>query len=305
MKYLYFIFTFFMLFNTANSQSFVDQGNEWVQNGSFLAGGFYPIFYFVEGDTLIGGHTYAKVLFYENFGNASTDTTYYAAIREVNDSVFIIDSDASEADERLIYDWNSLVVDTTEVTTYPTTRLETIDTITLLNGEQRRRFSYTAYREIYPTDQLDTMYNYRTVIEGIGEVDENVFHRGYIATPELSPPFGLRCFSKNGELLWLNPIYDVDCESLILATQKLGEKTPFKLFPNPVQDVLYLEWLDNKQMKGCLNVYSATGGMVYTQEFSGGAVNHEISTKTWVKGLYFILFISENGKQFVSQLVKV
>lgn len=299
MKHLYTLFFCFLILNTANSQSFTEQGNAWVQNGELISGGFYPIFYFVEGDTLIGDKTYAKVYFNEDLSFGLTDTAYYAAIREVNDSVFIIDSDASVLDERLIYAWDSYEVDTLEITTYPTTILETIDTITLLNGEQHRRFSYTKYYETF------TIYNYRIVIEGIGDANENVFRRGYVDVPEFSSPLDLRCFSRNGELLWLNPLYDVDCESLIVSTKNFEKEIPFNLFPNPVQNIVYLEWPNNKRMAGLLNVYSATGILIYTQELNNLAGNHEISTKNWVNGLYFILFISENGEQFVRQLVKI
>lgn len=196
MKHLYTLFFCFLILNTANSQSFTEQGNAWVQNGELISGGFYPIFYFVKGDTLIGDKTYAKVYFNEDLSFGLTDTAYYASIREANDSVFIIDSNAPATDERLIYAWGAFVVDTTEITTYPTTRLEIIDTITLFNGEQHRRFSYTGYDETF------TIYNYRVIIEDIGEIGENVFRRGYVDVPEFSSPLDLRCFSPRFAMLF-------------------------------------------------------------------------------------------------------
>ena len=299
MKYLYLFLSFLLMTNIANTQSFTTQGNNWVQNGEFLSGGSYPIFYFVEGDTLIGDKAYAKVYFNTHPSFGLVDTAYYAAIRQSSDSIFIIDSDAPAADERLIYAWNSFEIDTTEITTYPAVRLETIDTITLFNGEQHRRFSYTSYHE----NQFDTMHNYRVIIEDIGNIGETIFNRDFENTPEISLPYGLRCFSRNGELLWKNPMYEVDCTSLIVATETIIEETPFKLFPNPAYDVVYLEWVDHGNRAGYLNVYSSTGALVYTQNLNQQKL--EISTRNWTKGLYFIQFISENGQQLVRQLVKL
>ena len=72
-------------------QSFDDPANVWVGSGlDGLSGTFLPVVYYIEGDTTIEDIYYQQVYAYEWWQHSSFDTTYYGAVREVNDSVWFL-----------------------------------------------------------------------------------------------------------------------------------------------------------------------------------------------------------------------
>jgi len=149
MKREYFLFLLAITFlNTAATQSFTAQGNVWIQAGPFFTPSYYPIGYFVEGDTIIEGMTYSKVYYYDNYWDNPYDTTYYAAIRETldADSVWALAAGLPAEDEKLIYDFSANIGDTLNSNSYGTLFVGAIDTFVLLNGETRKQLHYTYHK---------------------------------------------------------------------------------------------------------------------------------------------------------------
>jgi hypothetical protein len=73
----------------------------------------------------------------------------------------------------------------------------------------------------------------------------------------------------------------------------------FAIYPNPVQDVVYLSVPDNNQLK--VNIYNVEGIMVLSRQIEG---NVRINVSRLPDGIYFVTLTGQTGKQTGYKLIK-
>lgn len=168
-----------------------------------------------EGDTTLNGNLYNKLL-------ASSDSTlsswyYYGAFREDttgkvytfvdSEDILFYNFDLESGDD-FILQWYGLNIALT---------VEQVDSITLLNGETRKRIKF------------DNNYG-EEWIEGIG----SIFGLPFVAYPQYSADLDheLNCFFENGELKYQNWNYDLCWYTTVGIEEKQTEQS-WTITPNP------------------------------------------------------------------------
>lgn len=72
----------------------------------------------------------------------------------------------------------------------------------------------------------------------------------------------------------------------------------FSMFPNPVSDVLNIQWLNNGERS--LSVYNTVGERIYTAPVATGC---QLLTTSWANGVYTVSFSDNNGTLKVKKLI--
>lgn len=101
--------------------------------------------------------------------------------------------------------------------------------------------------------------------------------------------------------------YTLNINSLLTSTSnKLEEKASFKVFPNPGQDVLHIQF-EKSSMQGAIyvNIVDFSGRTLVGKRLTPGQLKSSLSlpTATLSKGIYFIK-IQNNQQQLVQKWVK-
>lgn len=288
------------------SQDFTAIGNRWVQTGENLVGDKYPVYLELQGDTTINGTTYSSAYFQDDVYTPVQE--YIAAVREENDSVYVIPADSDTSEELLIYDWTVTVGDTLKNEVFSWIVVENITTTNLLNGEERKQFDCGRYSTM--PSNADTVRIPLTIIEGVGCIDY-----GFILNPLFklplntfslfSGPEDIRCYSNNNELLWQNEEV-IDCDSIIVATEDIALPSTFSLAPNPVSDRLILELpldydkqhLDCRIINSCGQTIRRISKYILTQKI-------ELDVSGLPNGCYFLQVSNPEGRGSTKRFVKL
>ncbi|HHB79365.1 MAG TPA: T9SS type A sorting domain-containing protein, partial [Saprospiraceae bacterium] len=103
-------------------------------------------------------------------------------------------------------------------------------------------------------------------------------------------------YTASGYLLKLDKdgCYNGDCDGgLLLDTDDVlvSSGLDFKLFPNPVSDILNIQY--NEEPDYELKIMTSDGRIQYAEQ-SVKQTNKEIETKDWPQGIYFVLVQSNN-----------
>lgn len=264
------------LIKSVIGQNLVDTNNVWyvVQYGY---GGPYStsIFYF-KGDTTIGSINYKKLLF-----DVDSLTYFFPipiAAREdtATKQVFFYDDFDGEY---LIYDFSLNKNDT--FSTYNGMCniqyiVDSIDTVTLLNGEKRKRLFFSSS-------------NQETWIEGIGSLT-GLFSVGlYQCVADYYND--LTCFKENDTLKYHNSVYPVCYYSATGIIEEDLTKN-FSINPNPFSDFTTLSVLNLQNENLLLAIYNSTGQLIRkTANIIGSKI---IIERGYLKsGLYLFLLTSD------------
>jgi len=89
---------------------------------------------------------------------------------------------------------------------------------------------------------------------------------------------------------------------IVLADVKCKSKSSLKVYPNPVQSMLYIN--SSKTVKS-VAVYSLTGKLVMRKEFRQsvpGAI--QLPVNHLIKGIYLVQVIAEDGTAQPAKLIK-
>jgi aminopeptidase N len=90
-------------------------------------------------------------------------------------------------------------------------------------------------------------------------------------------------------------------------TDNIDGKSSVQIFPNPVQNQLFVHLSNfNSEKTGSINIYNAAGQLIYKKEISfyNGSFFEEINTKDFVPGVYFIKIQSGNKVISVKKVIK-
>jgi hypothetical protein len=73
----------------------------------------------------------------------------------------------------------------------------------------------------------------------------------------------------------------------------------FNVFPNPVEDVLHLEWQNNLPLSSRLSITNVLGKEIYVSQIKAGSRDIQIPVQDYSKGIYFVRI--QNGNDKVSR----
>ncbi|MEL6970712.1 MAG: T9SS type A sorting domain-containing protein [Bacteroidota bacterium] len=285
--------------------------------------------YRLDGDTLVNGIQYKKVYsredwyysrrtYYigndmfetsiteENYDNpyilygglrqdTAARTVYYINFRpeefEVLERCLLTMPEVGE--EELLYEFPVSVGDVVQTGEGPIELIE-IRTTTLEDGTERRTYYFN---------------NQTEWVEGIGSADLGLLGAW------LDAPFesgcGFLCYSEAEETLlqgeWsLGAPYmlNATCNALILSADEPLEMGNVRVIPNPVRDQFRLSLPDEVQRLPIeLDVFNSVGQLVL-QELDYNS-NSFIDTKTWARGIYFLMLKEEEQEVLRIKVMKV
>lgn len=223
----------------------VDTGKVWSIYHNYCKEKSYPFSDYTrfEGDTLMDGMLFKKV--WSSRDSLGTTWTANGFIREdAQKKVFL--RYCQPCDESLLYDFGAQVGDYLHLQSniYSAFIVDSVDIITLMNGEERRRFS------LHDTGTLCI----DSWIEGIGSVF-GVLSSGPCTLVGDDPH--LMCFSEHDTLKYHNPLYD-KC-FLITGISQKANNSLFKVFPNPVKETLVIEKMVGNDRSLSFEMYDLMG----------------------------------------------
>ncbi len=96
--------------------------------------------------------------------------------------------------------------------------------------------------------------------------------------------------------LVLRPVFSDD---YLTASEPIAAKTPFRLFPNPVEAVLYIEG----NLPAKIDIIDLQGRVRLTQQARQGETRLAISVETLPAGFYLLRGTLSNGKSYIQKFV--
>lgn len=249
---------------------------------------------YLGGDTIIAGLNYKKV--YDRLSEKATSSNscpsvrsrYSGVIREENGKIYAkTDNQYNHIEEYLLYDFTVKVGDTIPCEDrYLKDYLvvNEIDTVTLLNGEKRKRF-------IFPLNNW---------IEGIGST-YMLFHPEGDATTCIETS-SLVCFKQNNLQLYSEWCYSGNCCDITDGIDQIKQNAhSAKLNPNPVTDKSILKW-DSSEAFATLTITDLLGKTVQTVDVRGKS-EISLSRSNLNKGLYIGRLVSDTGSEATVKII--
>jgi len=242
-----FILTTFIPVESQNYYPFPDSNAIWNTVGeNMFTFDTYRFRYGMYGDTLINSHSYHKIYDLYDTTLIHENSTYFAALREENNKIFV---KLPDFDELTLYDFTLSVGDTiwynlggcaghegcylSQQSHWKYVYL--IDSLVLENGEQRKRWHLQS--EIFGD----------TWIEGIGSVAWIGLFNPLITDVILNGDgYEFACFKQNDEVVYLNNPQCDKCFCQMYTAIPLiedNEKNDFIIFPNPANEILNIRQL--------------------------------------------------------------
>lgn len=276
MKKLLIIIT--MLFTlSAKAQTLVDTNKIWNVVVYLGFSGYYNHTYKFIGDTTIGINQYKKL--YETLDTTLINWTCIGAMRDSLQRIFFHDF----SNEYLYYDFSLNANDSfnTSISGCVVQMfVDSVDTVTLLNGELRR--------------QLFLIGNFGVAerwIEGIGSLYGLMHVGNYLCTTDTDPL--LNCFTENDTLKYKNTAFN-SCYYTTVGIEEIKQNNSWSLYPNPFRDFSTLDFhnfnLENKTLK----IFDAQGRLTkIIYNIKSGQV--KIDRGELQNGFYFFELRSEKG----------
>jgi hypothetical protein len=234
--------------------------------------------FMVMGDTAIGQFDYKKV--YYTYNTTLTNWVIFCATRETEDQVFLYNFYTET--EQLLYDFNLVPGDTfVSIISNPSfscqveLMLISIDTVTLTNGEQKRRF-------IFDEDVW---------IESVGSLI-GLFYVG-VYQCIIDMWFDLSCCHLNDELIYKSPAYP-SCYVNTVGVPEQDHQPKHIVYPNPFSQaaVFEFDYLPCKNYR--LQIINVNGQVVSDiSDINSGKVL--INGGPLLPGIYFYRLMNEDN----------
>jgi len=262
-----------------------DTGTGWINQTGI---------YSFDGDTTINILSYQKL--YVSVDTLANDLVLYGAMRESDNKVFFYDLTTNV--EMQIYDFGLIPGDTLTTLTFGPTScaliLESVDTIVLMNNEERKHYVFLLENT---TDCIN--FNFSDAwIEGIGSMKDLL--PNYIITQQIccDQEELLLCFTENGVLKYQNGFYETCFISNVHITE-YSEMHTLTVFPNPADDIVYLSETQANNIRSLI-ILNSSGTVVDTYSFQ----NQRIDTSGLPSGLYIILAGTTDGSILKAKIIK-
>ena len=281
MKKLTFIIALIVISNIAIGQNLIESNKLWTTVECF--GGCYTVAHKFQGDTLINGLLYQK--HWETTDSTFTVWYFDRAMRETPDGKVY---QMSNQGEELLYDFG-LEVNEQFITNFNgcdiILQVESTDSVTLLNGEKRKRINFVSEIE--------------TWVEGIG----SSYGLMSVAAEQcyFDVFFGLNCFTENGILKYANPDFE-DCFVVLTGTDEIAPEK-IALFPNPFNSNLEMSFPFDEQARYQIEIKDLYGQIVSSQKniYSGHVF---IDGGNLSDGIYFLCLMEDNKIKLTKKIIK-
>lgn len=297
------LLTFFLLAisffpQQITAQSLVQEGLQW--NVGAVYWSFPPfsetISVKLEGDTLIGALLYKKV--YESYDSLNlfwVETGEY--IREDEDQKVYFRQDNEQ--EILLYDFNLMVGDTFPIYQGADQcnfmEVMQIDTITIFNGETRRRWTMES-------PELNS--NYRVTfywMEGIGSslglfryMTENYCWWEHY-------PYSVLCHYVDDEMVYVSNQNGV-CWLTTSVRELNEEEDGISVFPNPANEKIFIQAKQSDQQIAEVKLYAASGQLLKQVQLN--TPTGTLNLNEYPSGAYYLLIEDSDGRLLSKRLIK-
>jgi len=262
-----------------NSQELVEETKVWNNVECMNSGPCWTYTYKVIGDTTINLIEYKKLYIIND--SLKSGRGLYGALREDGKRVFLLNF--FYGTEAILYDFNLAVGDQFITTSssndcfgYPI-ELEviTIDTVSLLNGEQRRRFNL-GWGEIW-IESIGSLNGINNV--GIYQCGADMF-------------YDLSCCHLYGEKIFQSTEFD-HCYVNTVGYVEISKKTKPVIYPNPFSEFTTFEFDYSSSHVYRLQIINGLGQLIQTIE-SINSSKIIIERNQLNKGIHFYKLFKEN-----------
>jgi len=277
------VMTFF-----TNSQVLVEETKVWNNVECLNFGGCWTYSYKIIGDTTINQINYKKL--YSISDSIKTNRGFYA-IREHEKQVFLYNFE--DETEEILYDFN-LSVDDHFITTINSDdyhgcqiniKVNFIDSVTILNGERRKRFHLSIGEEW---------------IEGIGSLN-GIFYVGvYMCGADIF--YDLSCCHLNGEKIFQSTLFD-HCYVNTVGYEEISEEIKHSIYTNPFSQSAILKFDYSSSQTYRLQIINITGQIIKEIE----DINSDeiiISGNRLKSGIYFYRLINDGNVIASGKIIK-
>ncbi len=100
----------------------------------------------------------------------------------------------------------------------------------------------------------------------------------------------------------LDAVGAINQKNVSIQDIKLNDKNSIKIYPNPVNDVLHIDYLDNTSTKLFCTINSVDGSI--HSYFSLSKEKNSVSFATYPSGMYFITITESDGNQWIQKIIK-
>lgn len=272
---------FILIANLSKAQSYFENDACWTEfwvnpNTEIIEGKSQ---YYLSGDTILNNRTYRKVIG-RSPNNLAQPTYYIGAIREESGKVFkqYTDYETMVIGEFLLYDFTIKVGDTIystassgELSRKPV--VLKIDTVELLTGEKRKRFSFDRASEW---------------IEGIGSIS------GFF-TPSEEIIIGysipqLACYKQYGIEYYKNRNLCPDgtcCDAITGLENPKHINQTISLSPNPTNQFIQFNFPEYIQQYKSIKLFDSLGNLLQNSIKTNN--NLVLDLSNYSSGLYFVV----------------
>ena len=276
MKIIVLIIFISLPFNAINAQLLKDLVWTEAYNNAFSLNIYSRRFKFDTSQVMVGGNLYYELLTSENFtGDDWLGTGGF--VRTQDKLVFFL----YEVNESVLYDFNAGIGDLFYTPNGAELEVINVDTIFLVNGEERRRMELRC-------TQIDSDPIYW--IDGIGS------NMGFdqFSTCQFDWYTTLLCAYKENEFIYKNP--EVDTCWLQITSSSFLKPDNIGFFPNPVTDILVIS--DPEELLKSVSIMSLDGKTRYQGS------DLQIHTSHFSQGIYLAQIKLKHGESFVQKLIK-
>ncbi len=259
---------FFSISFSSISQILIDTNKIWTESDNFSG----PRIYFFEGDKAINSLNYKKL--YVTYDSTLVIRNYNCALREDTNSHIYVNENSVE---RLLYDFSLNLGDTFYQGWMNIPMIvDSVDTVTLLNGESRRRMFFSYYHE-YWIDGIGSTF-------GLLNVDFYDLH--------FDIDVALNCFIENDTIKY-HGLSNISCYQTTTNIKNIATDNSFNLLPNPFENCSFLE-IKRSLTKGHLQIYNCNGTLVRSD---GNLYGNKIKIERGKlnEGLYFFSLTDKNN----------
>jgi hypothetical protein len=190
-----------------------------------------------------------------------------------------------ESGEEILYDFNLEVGDTIQgsyVTLGVTITVESIETVTLLSGADRKKFN------LIPEGYY---------IESVGGYGGLQFHLGNTVNFD----YIAECMYEDGENIWNGSGSSNNCFGVLSSEGSSEPEINLSVFPNPTSDYLMIDGLENESFNS-YSVFDMEGREISKQSFFRWGQAIDISQLP--KGVYILKLTNDAGKSVQKKFVK-
>lgn len=272
-----------LIVSDLKAQLLVNKENQWnVAIYPTFTPDFHSYSIRLLDDTLINGLLYHKI--YYSFDSLNTNWIYqYGFLRE--DGFNKVYYKRDNENEHVLYDFGLKINDTFKINEFCTLQVEETDTITLNDGQSRKRLKLVR--------KGDPNWGHEYWIDGIGSQYGLINHFRFCETDYSDV---LLCFYSNNKLLF--PLAPTSC--FLTKNEELRIGSKIKTFPNPFHSNIELD-LGNSNYTN-YRIINLTGTLILM-----GTIHNPISKinlEDLACGVYLFVVQKDNGNQQIARIIK-